>query len=79
MNQNQSVDYTDLVIMDMYEILTTHKQPWPKNFTRLKKLEFLDKIMDYLTQTQRYEQCKVLTELKERIMNEPISKSKEAR
>lgn len=74
--KNQPIDYTDVVIQDMCEILITHKNPWPSDFTKRKKLEFLDKIIAYLTDTQQYERCGILTDMKERIVNEPINKSK---
>lgn len=74
MNQNQDVDYTDLVIADMCDILMSHKNPWPKNFTKLKKLEFLDKIILYLTETQQYELCANIVAMKERILDESIGK-----
>lgn len=62
------VDYTDLVIMDTYAILTTHKNPWPSNFTRLRKLELIDKMIEYMTETQRYEECSVLTKIRDGVL-----------
>lgn len=76
MMEQKELDYTDMVIMDMYTILTTHKNPWPTNFTKLKKLEFMDKIIEYLKDNQKYEECGVLTKMRERIANEPIGKGK---
>lgn len=73
---SENIDYTDMVIADMYEILTIHKNPWPSNFTKRKKLEFLDKIIAYLTDTEQFEKCKVLIRMKEKIANESISKNK---
>jgi len=77
--QKQEVDYTDLVITDMYVILTTHKNPWPSNFTKLKKMEFLDKMIAYLEDSQRYEECAKLMIMKEKVANEFIGKGKVVR
>lgn len=73
---NDNMDYTKLVIEDMYEILSTTDNPWPKKFTRLKKLEFLDKMLNYLKEHEMFEMCRGVEKMKEVIINESIHKSK---
>jgi hypothetical protein len=69
-----AVDYTGLVVKDMYEILTTQRNPWPGQYTKLKKLEFLDKMLVYLRDKQMYEMCDGIHKMKEEIKNERIIK-----
>lgn len=69
-------DYADIVIKDMHEILTSHRNPWPAQYTRLKKLEFLDKMLDYLMEREMFEMCAGVQKMKEGILNEPRSISK---
>ena len=75
MEAEKEIDYTGLVMDDMYEILTTHKNPWPARYTRLKKLEFLDKMLSYLKERELYEKCNGIDKMKEKIKNERVSES----
>ena len=79
LEQNVDVDYTGLVMQDMYEILTTQRNPWPAKYTKLKKLEFLDKMLDYLKEEQKYEMCEGIQKMKDRIKNESVTKNKGTR
>tara|TARA_R110000822_G_scaffold25937_1_gene78442 strand:+ start:296 stop:583 length:288 start_codon:yes stop_codon:yes gene_type:complete len=74
--EDGNVDYTSLVITDMYDIITTRPNPWSSKYTKLKKLEFLDKMLVYLKENQLYEMCAGIQKVKEDIINERIIKSK---
>lgn len=76
---NETIDYTKIVIEDMYTILTTQKNPWPSRYTKLKKLEFLDKMLTYLKSQQMYEMCSGIQKMKENIINESAIKTNKNR
>jgi hypothetical protein len=65
-------NYTDLVAHDTYKVLTTLKNPWPKGFSRTKKIKFIDMLLEYLEGQQDYEKCEKLNKLREGILNEDL-------
>lgn len=68
----EEIDYTGLVIKDMYTILTTQPDPWPKTYTKIRKLEFIDKMIRYLTDNEEYEMCDGMKKMKDKILTEPL-------
>lgn len=68
-------DYTDLVIRDMYEVLTTSRNPWPSNYTSEKKIAFLDKMLKHLKGFEMFELCAGIQKIKGDIKNERTTKN----
>ena len=66
--QKNSPDYTTIVLRDMYEIMITHPNPWPKDFTKVQKLTFLDNMISYWTDVEDYEKCNALNIVRTSIM-----------
>jgi hypothetical protein len=73
----RETDYTLLVAEDTYELLTSVPNPWPRGFTRHKKVEFIDLLLDFLEERQQYERCERLRKLREDVLNGDLFDSKE--
>ncbi len=73
------MDYTKLVMEDMYGILISQRNPWPVKYTKLKKLEFLDKMLKYLKSNQLYEMCAGVELMRKKVINESVSKNKKSK
>jgi hypothetical protein len=70
-------DYTDIIMDDVYDLLISYKNPWPKNYTKVQKLEFLDKLISYFEENEYYEKCDKIKYIKQRIKDDKrISKNK---
>jgi len=70
-------DYTEIIMDDVYELLINYKNPWPRNYTKVQKLEFLDKLISYFEDNQYYEKCDKIKHIKQRVKDDKrISKSK---
>lgn len=74
----QDVDYTEMVIHDMYAVLTTQDNPWPGTYTKAKKLEFIDRMLEYLQLNEDFEKCTDLQKMKKEIINETVNKIKKS-
>jgi hypothetical protein len=73
---DDQMNYSDIVMDDLYSILTNNPQPFPKNYTKKMKLEFIDEVIDYFTRQQMYEKCAALQKIREGILNENIGSIK---
>jgi len=67
MNSESEIDYTAIIIKDMYTILTTHKNYWPKNYTAKDKIKYLDKLLEHLAQNEMFEMCAGIKKIKKEI------------
>ena len=75
-NSDNKSTYTKMVMDDLYTVLILHPNPWPSDYTKKMKVEFLDKLIEYYTGCEEYERCKDLQKLKMEIINEPLDKIK---
>lgn len=50
-------NYIDLTIEEIYEIITSGKQYWPKHMTITDKIELLDTITSYFAERDDFEKC----------------------
>jgi hypothetical protein len=69
-------EYLGVTMDEAYHLLTTHRSPWPKGFTTAKKLQLVDKFVEYYQSTEEYERCAELMKLRERINRSHILKTK---
>jgi hypothetical protein len=60
-------EYLGVTMDEAYYLLTTHRSPWPKGFTTSKKLQLIDKFVEYYQTSEEYERCAELMKLRERI------------
>ena len=76
--ESDNPDYTNIVIDDMVNILTGGEDEahWSGHYTNQDKINFLDKLINYLTKNQSFEMCSKIQEVKERIKNESVTKNK---
>jgi len=51
------MDYYSKVIDNGYSNITRNEFIWPKNFTKRMKRKFLRKMVDNLTEREKYEEC----------------------
>lgn len=70
------MDYTKIVVDDVYTLLTSIKNPWPKNFSKIQKLKILDTFIEYYENNDEFEKCSMLKKIHEGIQEEPILKIK---
>ena len=64
----EQVQYTNMVFDDLYQVLTKDKNPWPKNYTRARKVKLLDEMEVHFRERDEYEKCKMILEIRSLIM-----------
>ena len=70
-------DYTKVAIDEAYDILMNLENPWTSDFTKVKKLKFIDRMIQYYTEEyEDYEKCGELSKLREVISSESKFKNK---
>ena len=75
----EEIDFTELIIHDMYDVLTMNDDPYPDTYTDEMKLEFIDKLLSYLLDKDEYEMCATLQGMKRDIKNEYVNTNKKSR
>jgi hypothetical protein len=68
--------YFDVTMDEVYDLLTHHKNPWPASFSKARKLQLLDNIIEYYTEQEEFERCAVLTALRNRLLKQTITSRK---
>lgn len=71
--------YFDITMDEVYDLLTHHKNPWPNTFSKARKLQLLDNIIEYYTEQEEFERCIFLTALRTKILEQTISERKSRR
>lgn len=64
--------YFDITMDEVYELLTHNKNPWPKNFSKVRKLQLLDNIIEYYQEQEYFERCTILIKLRETVLAQSI-------
>jgi hypothetical protein len=64
--------YFDITMDEVYDLLTHHKNPWPANFSKVRKLQLLDNIIEYYQEQELFERCVILTKLREAVLSQSI-------
>jgi|LakMenEpi03Aug12_release.lakeMendotaPanAssembly.Ray.scaffolds.fasta_scaffold694718_1 hypothetical protein len=64
--------YFDITMDEVYDLLTHHKNPWPKNFSKVRKLQLLDNIIEYYQEQELFERCTILIKLREAVLIQSI-------
>lgn len=68
--------YFNVTMDEVYDLLTHHKNPWPSSFSKARKLQLLDNIIEYYTEHEEFERCAVLTALRNRLLKQTITSRK---
>jgi hypothetical protein len=68
--------YFDITMDEVYDLLTHTKNPWPTSFSKVRKLQLLDNIIDYYTEQEAFEKCAILNTIRMKIMTQTISTRK---
>lgn len=66
-------DYERMIIDDTYELIL-NENPWPVTWTRARKIELINKIIEYYTRVDEFERCRVLLEKKEEVNQKSMKK-----
>lgn len=69
------IDYEKMMIDDTYDLIINRKNPWPVNWTRARKIQLIDRIINFYTEKDEYEKCTVLQNKRKEIMNATSKKS----
>lgn len=68
--------YFDITMDEVYELLIHTKNPWPASFSKVRKLQLLDNIINYYTEQEAFERCDVLSKIRTKIMRQSITTRK---
>lgn len=64
------LDTEQIIFEDLYSLIThPTKKVWPTHYGKVKKLQFMDKLIQYFEKRDDYEKCARLTEVKKEIAN----------
>lgn len=61
-------DYERIAIDETYDLVVHGKNPWPVNWTKVKKIKLLDRLIEYYSNCDEFEKCKNLLSKKEKTM-----------
>lgn len=64
----EQAQYTNMVFDDLYEVLTKDKNPWPRNYTRARKVKLLDEMEAHFKERDEFEKCKTIVEIRSLVM-----------
>ena len=64
MTQEDHENYLNFAMVDAYDLVTETINPWPKHFTKEKKVDLLDGFINYWQSLEEYERCAKLDALK---------------
>lgn len=70
MTQEDHENYLNFAMIDAYDLVTETINPWPKHFTKKKKLELLNGFIGYWQSLEEYERCAELHGLRAQIEQE---------
>jgi hypothetical protein len=68
--------YFDITMDEVYDLLSHHKNPWPNTFSKARKLQLLDNIIEYYQDNEQFERCAFLMALRNKIMSQAIGDTK---
>jgi hypothetical protein len=67
---------TDIALKDIVSLLESNKNPWPTNYTKVKKIQFLQNVKNYYEEAENFEVCTKIQGFIKEIENAPLGKSK---
>ena len=47
--------YFDITMDEVYDLLSHHKNPWPNTFSKARKLQLLDNIIEYTQVNEQFD------------------------
>lgn len=56
-------DYERFVLEDIFDLIIISKNPWPIYYTKERKIEFLNLLINKFLQEEEYDKCNKLTEV----------------
>jgi len=68
--------YFNITMDEVYDLLSHHKNPWPNTFSKARKLQLLDNIIEYYQEQEHFERCAYLMALRNKIMEQSITTRK---
>ena len=66
--QTMTENYLDLTVEEVYDVITKINV-WPRSFTRVMKITFINKMIQHFEEREEYEKCAKLYNIIQRLEN----------
>lgn len=75
----QMNNLTEIALSDIMTLLETDKNPWPRGYTRVQKIQFLEKMMHYYEEKQEFSECAKVKKMIDGVINEKVIQTKKTK
>jgi hypothetical protein len=66
------IDYDRMMVDDVYTIIIQKKNPWPFKWPRARKIQLVDRLIEYYENTNEYEKCQSLKLKRHQLENQTM-------